>query len=45
MATPDTNTTDLASAEILWKLEECFGEGERLMAVVREQLKGVGVAG
>jgi hypothetical protein len=23
----------------------CFGEGERLMAVAREQLKGVGDAG
>ena len=26
---------------LLAELEECFGEGERLMAVVREQLKGV----
>ena len=27
---------------LLAELEACFGEGERLMAVVREQLKGVG---
>lgn len=26
-------------------LEACFGEGERLMAVVRERLKGVRGAG
>jgi type I restriction enzyme M protein len=26
---------------LLAELEACFGEGERLMAVVREQLKGV----
>jgi type I restriction enzyme M protein len=30
---------------LLAELEECFGEGERLMAVVREKLKGVGDAG
>jgi len=30
---------------LLAELEECFGEGERLMAVVRERLKGVGDAG
>jgi type I restriction-modification system DNA methylase subunit len=30
---------------LLAELEACFGEGERLMAVVREQLKGVGDAG
>ena len=29
---------------LLAELEACFGEGERLMAVVREQLKGVGNA-
>lgn len=27
---------------LLADLEECFGEGERLMGVVRERLKGVG---
>lgn len=27
---------------LLAELEVCFGEGERLMAVVRERLKGVG---
>lgn len=26
----------------LAELEECFGEGEQLMAVVREKLNGVG---
>jgi hypothetical protein len=26
---------------LLAELEVCFGEGERLMAVVRERLKGV----
>lgn len=26
---------------LLAELEACFGEGERLMAVVRERLKGV----
>jgi type I restriction enzyme M protein len=30
---------------LLAELTECFGEGERLMAVVREKLKGVGDAG
>ncbi len=30
---------------LLAELEACFGEGERLMAVVREQLKGVDDAG
>jgi len=31
--------------ELKAELEACFGKGERLMAVVREQLKGVGDAG
>jgi len=31
--------------QLLAELEECFGEGERLMAVVRQQLKGVSDAG
>jgi type I restriction enzyme M protein len=30
---------------LLAELEACFGEGERLLAVVREKLKGVGGAG
>lgn len=30
---------------LLAELEECFGEGERLMTVVREKLKGLGDAG
>jgi len=30
---------------LLAELEDCFGEGERLLAVVREKLKGVGDAG
>ena len=29
---------------LLAELEACFGEGERLMAVVRERLNGVGNA-
>ncbi|MEO6624566.1 MAG: type I restriction endonuclease subunit M [Burkholderiaceae bacterium] len=29
---------------LLAELEACFGEGERLMAVVRERLRGVGNA-
>ena len=32
-------------SRLLAELDQCFGEGDRLMAVVREQLKGVSHGG
>ena len=51
MANEAATSSDLEYADTLCQriveaeLEACFGEGERLTAVVRERLKGVGDAG